>query len=61
MSKKDVMTFSKGVSDLETFVNYFAVPGRSCENLNFLAHSWKSKHSFPQKIYKLRQLSLYIF
>ena len=28
MSKKDVMTFSKGVSDLETFVNYFALPER---------------------------------
>ena len=47
MSKKDVMTFSKGVSDLETFVNYFALPGRSWENLNFLAHS-----SFNDKIEK---------
>ena len=37
MSKKDVMTFIKGVSDLGAFVNYFALPGRSCENLNFHA------------------------
>ena len=26
---------SKGVSDLETCMDYFALPGRSCEILNF--------------------------
>ena len=31
--------FCKSVSDLETFLDYFALHGRSCEKLNFLAHS----------------------
>ena len=30
----------KGVSYLETFImDYFELPGRSCENLNFPSHS----------------------
>ena len=29
---------TKGISDLETCMDYFAFPGRSCQNLNFPAH-----------------------
>ena len=28
----------KGVSDLKTYMDCFALPGISCENLNFTAH-----------------------
>ena len=28
----------KGVSDLEMCMDYFALPGKRCENLNFPAH-----------------------
>ena len=38
---------SKGVSDLETCVDYFALPGCRCENLNFCLFQFQCSTSLP--------------
>jgi hypothetical protein len=46
---------TKGVSDLETCMDFFALPERSCENLNFHTHLGKnlatSQKTFGQNLW----------
>ena len=51
---------SKGVSDLETCMDYFALPGRSCEILNFCLtaqtaqsyQNWEVSPVYPKFVFK---------
>ena len=40
---KQFQQIHKGASDLETTMDYFALPGKSCENLNFTAHIYTAE------------------
>ena len=46
---------TKGVSDLETCMDFFALPERSCENSNFHTHLGKnlatSQKTFGQNLW----------
>ena len=46
-----IVLLDKGVSDSETCVDYLALPGRLCENLNFPAH-FVLNYMLLRKIYQ---------
>ena len=49
-------TYYKGVSDLEMCMDYFALPGTSCKNLNFPPILLKKNLATSQKTFRLTTL-----
>ena len=44
----EINILRQGVSDLEKCIDYFALPGRSCENLILFSPAWVGKFKFSQ-------------